>query len=128
MSEANQPPARPDRDPAIAPVPGFSEFRSREREADRTTRKPLPWWDRIKFLLMLGILFTAFVWSLIANIPIIPFADAVRQTVQAKWWVLALMAVELVRQVHYFISERSARYHRFWTKSVFGRASARVGR
>ena len=30
------------------------------------------------------------------------------------------MGLELLRQVHYFVSERSAGYHRFWSQRVFG--------
>ena len=30
------------------------------------------------------------------------------------------MGLELLRQVHYFVSERSAGYHRFWSYRVFG--------
>ena len=29
--------------------------------------------------------------------------------------------LEVIRQIHYFISERSAGYHRFWQQGVFGR-------
>ena len=47
MSDENGPPERPDRVTTLARPPGFGEFRSREREADRTTRKPLPWWDQM---------------------------------------------------------------------------------
>ena len=36
---------------------GRRKFTSRPREEDRTTRKPLPWWDRVKFLVLLAALF-----------------------------------------------------------------------
>ena len=36
------------------PEPGVL---SRVRDADRATRKPLALWDRLKFLLLLGVLF-----------------------------------------------------------------------
>ena len=40
--------------------------------------------------------------------------DAVRIAVDDYWWLLFLMALEFVRQVHYFIEERSKGYYRFW--------------
>ena len=30
------------------------------------------------------------------------------------------MGLELLRQIHYFVSERWSAYHRFWTNGVFG--------
>jgi len=34
--------------------------------------------------------------------------------------VFVLLGLELLRQVHFLISEHSARYHRFWTETFFG--------
>ena len=56
-----------------------------------------------------------------------PFADAVRIAVNDYWWLLALMALEFVRQVHYFIEERSKGYYRFWQQTVFGGTERRLG-
>src|SRR6266511_2763738 len=90
-------PPRPDQEPRTVSLTGY---RSREREVDRRTRKPLPPWDRIKWILALCVLFVAFVWSLMATIPIIPFSDALSQTLRSKWWLLALAGVEVIRQIH----------------------------
>jgi len=65
-----------------------------------------------------------FVWAAIADNPLLPFNDAVNDTVSEKRWIFLLAALELIRQVHYFISERSAAYHRFWTQRVFGGSTA----
>ena len=35
-------------------------------------------------------------------------------------WLLALAGLESLRQIHYFISERSARYNTFWMDRVWG--------
>jgi len=86
-------------------------------------------WDRVKYLLLLAALFWFFVWAAIADNPLLPFNDAVNDTVSEKRWIFLLGALELIRQVHYLISERSAAYHRFWTQRVFGgfnRRSARM--
>src|SRR5256886_1473932 len=114
------PPASPTRGP---------QFTSRPRDDDRPTRKPLTLWDRAKYLVLLAALFWFFVWAAIADNPLLPFNDAVNDTVSEKRWIFLLAALELIRQVHYFISERSAAYHRFWTQRVFGgfnRRSARM--
>src|SRR5215218_9189272 len=114
--------------PTSTPTPG-PRFTSRPRDDDRQTRKPLAMWDRAKYLLLLAALFWFFVWAAIADNPLLPFNDAVNDTVSEKRWIFLLGALELIRQVHYLISERSAAYHRFWTQRVFGgfnRRSARM--
>ena len=56
--------APPDRSgpesPAAEPKPS-----SRPRAEDRLTRKRLPLWDRIKLLIMLGILWLVLVWTVV---------------------------------------------------------------
>jgi ATP-dependent Zn protease len=63
-----------------------------------------------------------------SNDPLLGLRDALRQAWRAKWWLEALFALELVRQVHYLISEHSARYHRFWSERVFGGVERRTRR
>ncbi|HEY5699701.1 MAG TPA: hypothetical protein VIT01_19505, partial [Acidimicrobiales bacterium] len=85
------PPAPPRSAPARKdglPEPGVL---SRVRDADRATRKPMALWDRVKFLLLLVALFWFFVWSDMADNPILPFEDALNRTFESKWWVLALI-------------------------------------
>jgi len=86
----------------------------------RLTRKPLALWDRIKFLLLLVLVWFVLVWSAMANDPLVGFSDAMRIEVRAAWWVFLLLGLEVLRQLHFFISEHSAGYHRFWTERVFG--------
>src|SRR6266545_166904 len=114
--------------PTSTPTSG-PQFTSRPRDDDRPTRKPLALWDRVKYLLLLAALFWFFVWAAIADNPLLPFNDAVNDTVSEKRWIFLLAALELIRQIHYLISERSAAYHQFWTQKVFGgfnRRSARL--
>src|SRR5919201_4260240 len=55
---------------------------SRPRESERTTRKPLGWWDRSKILFLLLGSFLALVWSTMAEFAgLISFQDALAQTV-----------------------------------------------
>jgi cell division protease FtsH len=99
---------------------GLSPPGGRPRDEDRLTRKPLAFWDRIKFLLLLVLVWLILVWSVMASNPLVGFADAARIEVQAGWWVFVLMGLEVIRQVHFLISEHSRRYYRFWTTLVFG--------
>jgi cell division protease FtsH len=82
----------------------------------RPTRKPMPFWDRIKYLLLLGVLFWWFVWSAMADNPLVNFGDSLQMTVTSKWWIFLIAGVELLRQLHFFISERSAAYHGWWMR------------
>ncbi|MCI0689722.1 MAG: AAA family ATPase [Sporichthyaceae bacterium] len=84
-------------------------------------RKPLPLWDRIKFLLLFAVLF-AFLTAAALDNPLMSVEDAARKTREEKWWLLALAGLEVLRQIHFFVSERWAGYYRFWTEGVFGRA------
>jgi len=92
----------------------------RPRDEDRPTRKPLALWDRIKFLLLLTLIWFILVWSVMANDPLVGFSDALRIQVQAGWWVFVLAGLEVLRQVHFLISEHWASYHQFWTRKFFG--------
>jgi cell division protease FtsH len=101
---------------AQRPAQGLSYEGGRPREEDILTRKPIPLWDRIKWLLLLAAIWLILVWSIMADNPLIGFADAVRIQVQVGWWVFVLFGLEVVHQVHYLISEHWAGYHQFWLK------------
>ncbi len=113
--------APPDQGPAFG-------FKSRERIEDRTTRKPVGLWDRIKLLVLLVGLFAFFVLAETGDNPILPMDEAIDQQLADKWWMAALFVIEVIRQIHYLISEKSAGYHRFWTVKVFGGMDRRKGR
>ena len=84
------------------------------------TREPVVWWDRVKILGALVLLWFVLVWARVTNTPIESWSDAARQEVVSGAWLLALIGLETVRQVHYLISERSARWHRWWSRGFFG--------
>ncbi len=98
------------------------------RRDEPATRKRLGWWDRSKFVLFLGGFWFVLLWSAMADDPNLPFGDAARIQARSGSWILVLLGLEVARQVHYVISERSARYHRFWTDKVFGRLDRRSAR
>src|ERR1700742_257654 len=105
---------------ATTSAEGLSPPGGRPRDDDRSTRKPLAFWDRIQFLLLLVLVWFILVWSVMANAPIVGFQDAMRIEVRSGWWVFVLGGLELLRQIHFLISEHSSRYHRFWTTTFFG--------
>ena len=111
----------------LAPPGGPLRFESRVREEERTTRKPQTLWDRVKVLMWPLGAWLLFVLADMGANPILPFSEAVDRQLRAKWWLLALAALEILRQVHYLISERSAGYHQFWTQRVFARVEQRTG-
>ena len=76
--------APPDQGPTFG-------FKSRERLEDRTTRKPMSLWDRIKMLVLLVGLFFFFVLAETGDNPILPFGEAfdqqlARQVVAGRPW------------------------------------------
>ena len=107
-------PAEPRRGEAVTPSRPDG---SRPRE---TTRKKLGLWDRVRLLLLFGFGWLVIVWAAMADNPLLPFTDAVRIHLVESQWLLWLFGAELVRQIHYFISERWSAYHLFWTERVFG--------
>jgi len=120
----------PEGEPVItdSPVPTRIVHEARPKEEPKT-RRPMARWDRVKFLVLIFALFWFFVWAEYADAnPFNTVGDAVQDTFRTKWFLEVLFVVEAIRQVHYLISEHSARYHRFWTKSVFGRFEKRTGK
>ena len=109
---------------SLAPsTPAFEGLRPPDEgpeNRDKPTRPKLKMWDRIKFILLFTVIWFLLVWAAMANNPILPFVDAMRQQASEAAWLLVLLGIEIVRQVHFFISERWSGYHRFWTRRVFG--------
>jgi cell division protease FtsH len=93
----------------------------RPREEDILTRRKLAFWDRIKWLLLLAIIWLLLVLSMMGDDPLVGFVDACRIQVHMAYWVFILMGLELVHQLHFFISEHWAGYNQFWMKKVWGK-------
>lgn len=92
-------------------------------DPERVTRKRLSPWDRIKFLLGLSIAYLVLVWNhLVTFEGITTFPESLVATAADRWGmvIFTLIGLEVLRQIHFLISERSAGYHHFWTKKVFG--------
>ena len=71
-------------------------------------------------------LFAFLVWNDMADNPIIPFRDALRETAPGEVVVLRRLRARVVRQIHYVICEHSTRYNMFWEDKVFGRFNKRA--
>jgi cell division protease FtsH len=107
-------------DQGLPPPDGPPPGSGRPVDANRQTRKPLALWDRIKFLVMLGLIWIILTWSVMANDPLVGFSDAVRIEVRTGWWVFVLAGLEVIRQIHFLVSEHWPAYYHFWTSTVFG--------
>ncbi len=87
----------------------------------RSTRRPADAWDRIKFLLIITVVAVGVVGNSVEP-PFVPLSTALSDFFSSTLGrvLTGLFAAELARQIHYFVSERSPAYHRFWQDSVFG--------
>jgi hypothetical protein len=97
------------------PQPHEELIQSRPRPDELPTRNPMSWWDRIKVLLVLVGLLAFFVAAEVADNPILPVSEAINETLRTKVWLLVLIGLEVLRQVHYLISEHWVAYHQFWS-------------
>src|SRR5215472_3878235 len=81
------------------------------RESERLTRRRLVLWDRIKFsVLIIGAWFIV-VWYQMSADPVLGFRDAAKQQLQVGSgvgrWLILLLAIEVIRQFYYFVTEHS---------------------
>ena len=89
---------------------------SRQRDSDRTTRVHLSIYDRAKFLLLFTLVYLILVWAAMADNPILSFSDAASEIARGKTWLLGLSVIEVLRQMHFLVSELVAPYHGIWQK------------
>ena len=83
-------------------------------------RRPIPLWHRIRLLLLFAVAWLIIVWAAMAENPLLPFKDAARIHLRDSQWLIWLAGLELLRQLHYLLGERSSRYHRIWSDRLFG--------
>jgi hypothetical protein len=93
---------------------------ARKRD-NRVTRRKVDTWDRIKFLVLLAITMVAIILSS-PDLGFLGFGEVVANffATTAGRVLGILFGLEVIRQIHYVISERSAAYHSFWRDGVFG--------
>jgi cell division protease FtsH len=112
-------------DPGTERKPRF-EFKSRPKESEREYRTPVHPWDRIRLLVFL---LGAFIVLVLADVSAtgISFRSALQDQVGKRWWLLALVLLEAIRQLHYYLQEQSKGYYRFW-RATLERQEAALGR
>jgi cell division protease FtsH len=80
------------------------------------TRRALVPWDRLKFIVLIVVVWFLVVWYQMANDPVLGFHDAARQQLQvgsgAGRWLILLLGLEVIRQVYYLLTEHSRRAYR----------------
>ncbi len=89
---------------------------SRPRDTDRKTRIHLTFYDRTKFLILFAVVFFVLAWASMADNPLLSFSDAIKRTASERSWLLILAGVEVIRQMHFALSELLAPYHGIWLK------------
>lgn len=94
-----------------------------EESSDLGTRKPLEPWDRIKILMLLVVVWALLTSAALNNNPLESVLSGARIVAHNDWWLTLLLTVEVLRQLHYMISEHSSAWHEYWSADVFGRFS-----
>lgn len=89
-------------------------------EREPKTRRKLLFFDRVKVFVLLAVVLAYLTALKHSQVPIMSWGEAIRDQLNAKWWIIVLACLEVVRQIHNLISERVVRYHGFWTRRVWG--------
>ena len=89
-------------------------------DRDPPLRRKMFFFDRLKVFVLLAIFLGLTTSQQKTDIPLMSWGEALRDQLHAKWWVLVLAGLEVIRQIHNLISEHSQSWHRFWQKKVFG--------
>lgn len=90
-------------------------------------RRKSPFFDRIKVGVFLAIVSAFFIWKDV-NDPFVTTGDAFRDFASTTLGriLLVLLVVEVLRQIHYFVSERWAAYNRLWADRIFAGTDRQV--
>jgi cell division protease FtsH len=123
------PPLEPPEEPATVRARGLDPTRPVGKARIAGTRKPMALWDRAKLFLVLVVVFVFMVGKKTGDNPLVSVRDAIDLVAREKRWLIWLMLAEVLRQLHYVVSEHLAPYHEFWANRVFGgidRGGARI--
>ncbi len=125
------PPPPPPPPPAGPPMGGAVATRVHEPDADDReprTRPRMMFFDRAKVTIVFGLFLLLMVMYKQSQVPVLGYAEVVRDQLRAKWWIVGLVVIEWIRQIHYLISERSEGWHGFWQRKVFGAWETRMSK
>ena len=87
-------------------------LKRRRRIARPGCRRPVLVFDRVKVSLAIVIVLAVLTLFKIADNPLVSVVDASRMTFNTRRWLFVVLGLEVVRQAHYFVAERWARYWR----------------
>ena len=98
-----------------------SEYQPEDATArtEMKTRPPMDTWDRVKILVILIVIWLFMTVGGMSGNPLMSFSAAARHEISSAWWLVLLIAIELVRQTHYLISERSPEWNTFFSEVFF---------
>ncbi len=82
-------------------------------------RPKADFWDRSKLLLVLGAIFVFLTAGVTSANPLMPITAAAAHEASTAWWLVLLILIEALRQIHYAISERSPEWNTFFSEVVF---------
>ncbi|NDF72429.1 MAG: AAA family ATPase, partial [Actinobacteria bacterium] len=82
------------------------------RKAKPGCRRPLMVYDRVKVSVLLLGIFVFLSFLKMADNPLVSFVDAVRMTFNSYGWILTLVSLDVLRQIHYFAAEQFPKYWR----------------
>ena len=114
----------------IPPPPKMPRGRKMELADDREPRRRPHgfFFDRIKVTLVIAVYFLITVSYEQSQIPLMSWSDAFRDQSRAKWWLWIIAGVEVLRQLHYIVSEFAGGYHTFWRRRIWGGWDRLMGR
>ena len=95
---------------------GLAEVGSRIRDEDRTTRKPLAPFDRLKLMLLWVGLWAMQIWASLVDNPLQTLNDAAYYVTASGSgrFLVFLILIEAVRQFHFVLSEWNPKYYALW--------------
>jgi ATP-dependent Zn protease len=124
MTESNHPvpppPQSPDNGQSASAETAVPSEIWEPPPAPAKARRKKAFIDRAKILLILAGWFGFSFWRLRNSQPAYTLNDALIEQLRSSAWLLGFIGLELVRQIHYLVSERSARYNHFWMERVWG--------
>ena len=90
------------------------------------TRTRMMFGDRVKVLVLIALFIGLAAAYLHSKIPIMSYWEALQDQLRAKWWLVILFGLEVLRQLHYLVCERSAGYNQFWERHIWGAWNRRM--
>ena len=106
------------------PIPAVHEPEPDDRTPRTRTKMMLG--DRLKVLVLIALFIAMSAAYLHSTIPIMSYGEALQDQLRAKWWLVGLAGIEVLRQIHYLICEHSAAYNQFWENRVWGAWNRRM--